>query len=148
MTTIEQLKDYPVVTPIEVRWGEQDALGHVNNTVYFRWFESARIEYMDRIDSGVTMNAGGIGPILASIKCDFKKQIKFPDQVHVGTRVEKIGRTSIHVVHAVYSEHHQAIAALGDSTLVVFDYNSGRPQRVSESLRLQINELQEKHGLS
>lgn len=142
MHNIDQLRDYPVVTPIDIRWGEQDPLGHVNNTVYFRWFEIARIEYLNRVDSNITMHGGGIGPILASIKCDFKKQLKFPDRVHVGTKVEHVGRTSVKVVHAVYSEQHQDIAALGESTLVIFDYNTNKPQRVSEPLRVEIARIQ------
>jgi len=142
MTNIKELVDFPIIWSHPVQWGEQDAFGHVNGTVYFRWFENARIDYMNRIDSEVTMHAGRIGPILATIKCDYKRQLKYPDTVHLGTRVSKIGRTSFQLTHAVFSEQHQAVAATGDSTIVILDYDSGIPQRVPDSIRTQIAAMQ------
>ena len=142
MVNIKELVEFPIIWSHPVQWGEQDAMGHVNGTVYFRWFENARIKFMNCVDTAMPMHTGGIGPILASIKCDYKRQVKYPDTLHIGTRVSKIGRTSIQITHAVYSEQHQAIAAVGDSTIVILNYESGLPQRVPDSMRTRITELQ------
>jgi acyl-CoA thioester hydrolase len=142
MDNIKELVEFPIIWSHPVQWGEQDAMGHVNGTVYFRWFENARIEFMNRVDPAMTMNTGGIGPILASIKCDYKLQVKYPDTIHLGTRVAKIGRSSVQFTHAVYSEQHQDIAATGDSTIVILNYESGLPQRVPDAMRTQIEKLQ------
>ena len=69
------LKDYTTITALPVQWGDQDSFGHVNNVVYFRWFESARIELLDQFPTAVTMSGKGLGPILASIKCDYRRQL-------------------------------------------------------------------------
>ena len=89
------LADFPVVITLPVQWGDQDAFGHVNNVVYFRWYESARIAYLDAAGLGSMMSQEGIGPILASITCNYRKQIKYPDSVHVGARIGSSLRVSV-----------------------------------------------------
>src|SRR3982751_4844980 len=103
------LADYPVVIRLPVQWGDQDAFGHVNNTVYFRWYESARIAYFDRIGLLELMAAEGIGPILASISCTYRHQIHYPESVHVAARVARIGRSSLTMEHAVACETSGAL---------------------------------------
>ncbi len=98
------LEGYPVVISVPVQWGDQDAFGHVNNTVYFRWFESARIGYLLRIGLRTLQADERIGPILASSSCEYRKSITFPDTVRVGVRVTRIGRTSIGFEHRIISE--------------------------------------------
>ena len=62
-----ELADFPVSIELPVQWGDQDAFGHVNNTVYFRWYESARIAYLERLEMADQNSALGLGPILAAI---------------------------------------------------------------------------------
>lgn len=134
----ELLADYPVDIVLPVQWGDQDAFGHVNNVVYFRWFESARIAYIR--DAGIEYAEGGtgVGPILATINCHYRRQLNFPDTVHVGARIGGLGRTSMTVHHAVFSEVQQQLVADGDSVVVLFDYEAGRPVRIPDELRRQI----------
>jgi len=61
------LRDYPVIIEIPLAWGEMDAFQHLNNVVYFRYFESARIAYFDAIEAMTVMETTGVGPILAAI---------------------------------------------------------------------------------
>ena len=61
------LSDFPVVIELPVIWGEMDAYGHFNNTIYFRYFECARIAYLDRMEFMEFKKNSGIGPILAQI---------------------------------------------------------------------------------
>src|SRR6476660_4416447 len=110
-----ELADHPLALSWPVQWGDQDAFGHVNNVVYFRWMESARIEYFRRAGLGDMMSNQGAGPILASIKCDFRRQLTYPDTLLISASVASIGRTSIKMVHRVYSTAQQAVAAEGDS---------------------------------
>ena len=98
------LIELPIVVALPVQWGDQDAYQHVNNTVYFRWFESARIAYTRRLGLGEMMRERKVGPILAAISCDFRRQIAFPDTVHVGSRITRIGRTSFALDHALVSD--------------------------------------------
>jgi len=128
--------------PVQVQWGDQDAFGHVNNVVYFRWFESARIEYFRHADLGHTMSNQGIGPILASIKCDFKRQLTYPDTLQVTASIASIGRTSLKMTHLLFSQAHSAIAAEGDSVIVMFDYTTQRPVLVPDEIRAKIDAIE------
>ncbi len=65
------LKDFPVITEIKVAWGEMDALQHVNNVVYFRYFETARLDYFNKINLLVDLQTSQIGPVLRT-QCRYK----------------------------------------------------------------------------
>lgn len=141
------LTDYPTVVRLPVQWGDQDSFGHVNNAIYFRWFESARIAYLERIglgDKHASHAPGGndIGPILAAIGCNYRRQVKYPDTVLVGARITRIGTSSMTMAHALWSEAHQALAADGESTVVVFSYGANKPLRVPDKLRELISQLE------
>jgi acyl-CoA thioester hydrolase len=136
------LSKYSVVIALPVFWGDQDAFGHVNNKVTFRWFESARVAYFERIGLIDLFTAERIGPILASTSCDYRRQLKFPDTVHVGVRATRIGRTSLGLEHAIVSQSQVAVAAEGTSTVVVFDYRTNKSHPVPPSIRQAIHDLE------
>lgn len=136
------ISDYAVVVALPIQWGDQDAFGHVNNTVPIRWFESARIAYLEQSGLGHLMDASGLGPILAAISCNYRRQMHYPDTVHIGARVARIGRTSLIMEHAVYSERLSAITADGTSTIVMFDYAINKPRRMPEDLRATMERIE------
>src|SRR5215470_4117838 len=96
-------EEFPVLLDWPVQWGDMDRFGHVNNTVYFRWFESGRVEYMQRLGLSEMHGESNQGPILARCDCNFRRQLQFPDTVRIGSRVAHIGRTSFKVEHAIWS---------------------------------------------
>lgn len=138
------LAEFPVSIRLPIQWGDQDAFGHVNNTVAIRWFESARVAYLDAGGLDHLMSRGGLGPILASISCQYRKQLGYPDIVHVGARVSRLGRSSLTMHHAVFSEKLQAIAVEGDSAVVVFNYDTQRPVRIPDEIRAAMERLEGK----
>ncbi len=129
------LADFPVSVTLPLQWGDQDAFGHVNNTVPIRWFETARIAYIEHSNMDEMMKAGGIGPILASVTCNYRRQLHYPDRVTIGARIAKVGRSSMVLDHVVYSEKLDAAAADGTSTIVIFDYDANRPTRIPDNIR-------------
>jgi acyl-CoA thioester hydrolase len=138
------LAGFPVVTTIPLLWGDEDAFGHVNNLIYLRWCETARVEYMLRTGMWVDLPPSGTGPILASLKCDYKAQLTYPDTVDVGTRIGAIRNSSFQMEHIVVSRNLAGVAAVVDSTLVWFDYGSRKAVAVPEQIRQVIAELQGK----
>jgi len=136
------LAQFTTVIAIPVQWGDQDAFGHVNNTIYLRWFESARIVYLERIGMMELHAAENVGPILASVACDYRRPVTYPDTVLVGARVTRIGRSSIGMEHAAASQVQGVIAAAGNSTLVVFDYHKEKSHPVPAPLRQAIEALE------
>jgi len=134
-----ELAAHPVYLELPVQWGDQDAFGHVNNVVYFRWMESARMEYFRRANLGSITAKQGAGPILASIKCDFRRQLAYPDTVLISASIASIGRTSMKMVHLAYSKVQQAVVAEGDSVIVMFNYGEQRPVQVADHIRATID---------
>ena len=84
----------PVQTTfIPVRWGDMDAQGHVNNTVYFRYMEQARIEWMERVDAPVGIGPG-LGSVIVNASCTFIEPIEYPGTVEVRMFIGSPGRSS------------------------------------------------------
>jgi len=141
----EWLRQYPVRFSMPVQWGDQDSFGHVNNLLYLRWCESARIEYL--IEAGLwgMYLKTRVGPILASIQCDFRQPVNFPDHVHTGAKVTRIGNTSFQMDHLIVSEA-RGVVAEANSTLVVYDYNKAASCRVPDEVREAIRNIEARVG--
>src|SRR5262245_14531531 len=93
------LEKYPVVIELPVVWGEMDSYRHVNNVVYFRYLESARLEYFRRLDWFEYEKQTGIGPILAATDAKFRKPLTYPDTISVGARIQSIGEDRFTLEH-------------------------------------------------
>jgi acyl-CoA thioester hydrolase len=123
---------------LPVQWGDQDAFGHVNNTVFFRWFESARVNYLGQCGLWGKRDGDGVGPILANISCNYRAQLTFPDTVEVSAWVTRIGRSSITMDHQVRSQTKNTLIADGSSVIVTFDYAGQRSVAVPDDIRRAI----------
>lgn len=139
--THDLLAGFPVTVDIPVAWGEMDAFGHVNNVVYFRYFETARIAYMRALGEEFAQNSG-VGPILASIGCRFKFPLTFPDTVRVGARVTELGADRFTTLHRIVSLRHGRIAAEGEGVVVTYDYATGKKAPMPDALRRAIEALE------
>jgi acyl-CoA thioester hydrolase len=140
----EPLVGFPVAILLPVQWGDQDAFGHVNNTVYFRWCESARIEYLDKLGLSELMRSEGIGPILAAMACNYRSPVTYPDQVQIGARITRLGRSSLTMEHRICSEAQGQVVADATSTIVVFDYNRQASHPIPDDIRQIIERLEGK----
>ncbi len=136
------LEGFPVVIELPVQWGEMDSFQHVNNVAYFRYFESARIAYLERIGHIETMNATGIGPILASARCDFKRPLTYPDRIFVGIRVSEMSADRFTMQFRIFSQKLQGIAAEGDGVIVSYNYRERRKAPIPQEVRRRIEELE------
>lgn len=139
MTEIEFRSKFPAQVEIPVHWGEQDGFGHVNNAVFIRWLEAARIRFMTLI--GVELTRDGTGPILAAVSCNFRQQVKFPDTVVSGARVIKTGRSSLQIEHGIWSLAGGVLVADGESTVVMFDYRNQQSSPIPANLREKIAKI-------
>ena len=136
------LAGYPVIIEIPVAWGEMDAFQHVNNIVYFRYFESGRIAYFERAGMMNLMADTGVGPILASAATKFKFPLTYPDTVLVGTRVGEIGEDRFVMHYRAVSQRHGKVAADGEGVIVAYDYGTQRKARLPDSVRARIEVLE------
>jgi acyl-CoA thioester hydrolase len=115
-----------------IRWGDMDALGHVNNTVYFRFMEQARIEwlYAHRNDGS---HAGGTGPVIVNASCTFLVPLVYPGDVEVRMYLGDPGRSSVATHYELDAQGKRA--AEGAAKMVWIDLASGRPVPLPEALR-------------
>lgn len=111
-----ELTDYPSVHVQPVAWGEMDGFHHLNNVVFYRYAESARISYLRA--SGMVQTRTDISTILAANSCQYKRPVTYPDTLLVGVRVKSLGNTSIVFEKAFYSVAQSAIVATGDAVMV------------------------------
>jgi len=84
------LKTFPVVVKIPVIWGDMDSFQHVNNVIYFRYFESARIHYFETLGWMDIMGKRGVGPILGSTSCSYRIPLSYPDTAFVGAKITEM----------------------------------------------------------
>ncbi|MFQ5864754.1 MAG: acyl-CoA thioesterase [bacterium] len=138
----ELLKEFPVVIEIPVAWGEMDAFQHVNNIVYFRYFESARIAYFEKIDYMDLMEKTGVGPILASTQCKFKLPLSYPDKVSAAARISHIEEDRFVMKYCVVSHRFQEVAAEGEGTVVSFNYRENKKAPIPQELKQRILDLE------
>lgn len=136
------LTGYPVILTIDIVWGEMDAFQHINNVIYFRYFESGRVKYLDEVGAMSEMERSGIGPILHSIGCRFRFPLTYPDRIRVGVRVTELGEDRFTLHHRIVSERHKRIAAEGEGLVVMFDYRRNEKAPLPGALRDAIARLE------
>jgi len=137
---MKSLDDFNIKVVIPIAWGDMDALKHVNNILFFKYFETARIKYFEKAGFIETMEKDSIGPILASISAKFIKPLFYPDTVTVGTRVSAIEPTHF-IMEYIIESKSKGIAALGESKLVAYDYRSLKKTALPDIVRNKIREI-------
>jgi len=140
--THSRLAGYPVVLTLPVQWGEMDAYGHVNNAVLFRYFESARIAYLERCGFIDSMERDRIGAILHSTACRFRLPLFYPDTVQVAARATDVGRDRFTMEYRVVSLDKDAVAAEGEGIIVAYDYARARKTDLPPAVRSKIADLE------
>ena len=135
--------EWAVSMDITVNWGDMDALGHVNHSVFATWMETARMEYFSKMGMMELYENSNIGPILARIEVDYKFPIVFPDVVKVMTSVSRIGNSSFDMKYEISSLAKEGeVAATGKVVGVLVDYDTGKPVPMPEELKNSIIELE------
>jgi acyl-CoA thioester hydrolase len=119
-----------------------DAMGHVNNIIYFRYFETVRIEYFNRLDMLGYQRESGIGPILASTECRYKMPLQYPDTVIAGTKILSMEDDRFVMGYEVFSTRHKRIAADGEGVIVTYDYRNNNKVPIPAALRAKIMDLE------
>jgi len=155
--------------PVQIRFRDLDPLAHVNNTVYFIYFEEARSHYFNQLEPWLkqwpseeehqhkeedvephnpriqTGPRGYYGLLVKEISCTYELPLVRSDRAEVGVRVDKVGRTSFVMDHQIRDMHeHERIFATGRSIMVWCNYHTGRPHPVPPSLRHAFEQMEER----
>ncbi|WP_299803094.1 thioesterase family protein [uncultured Shewanella sp.] len=128
------LEQYPINTQIAVAWGEMDALQHVNNVVYFRYFETARIDFFNQINLLDELQTTSIGPVISENQARYKRPVTFPDTLTVGVNISDIKDDRFMMHYSVYSQSQKAVTTLGSSQVVMFNFKTGQKAKLTPAL--------------
>jgi acyl-CoA thioester hydrolase len=134
------LDEFPLMVMVPVAWGDMDAFAHVNNTVFFRWFETARMAFLHAVGFAAGGDAAGVGPILASTSCRFRRPVEYPDTVTVGVRVTDLADDRFSHGYRVVSHARGEVVAEGEGVVVSYDYGTGRKAPLPDAVRGAIRE--------
>ena len=123
-----------------IRWGDMDAFGHVNNTVYFRYMESGRIAFLEQAAGDLDLQ--GVGPVIVTAYCSFPRQLKYPGEIEIRTFASSPGRSSFEVTHEIRmvdaDGNAEVVHAEGGGKVVWIDFAAEKsvplPERVRELL--------------
>ena len=135
-------REYPVVVEQAVAWGDMDSFGHVNNVVYFRYFENARLEYFRRLDWFNYQQQTGVGPIVSATQARYRRALTYPDTIHIGARLLTLEEDRFTLEHRLVSERLDDVASTGQVTVVAYQYRESRKTAIPEELRQRITALE------
>jgi acyl-CoA thioester hydrolase len=120
-----------------IRWGDMDVLGHVNNTIYFRYMETGRIAFLE--EASGALSAQGEGPVIVTAYCSFIKQLKYPGEIEIRTYAGPPGRSSFEVTHEILmvepDGEARAVHAEGGGKVVWIDFEKEKSVPVPEQVR-------------
>jgi len=136
------LDEFAFQLEMDVEWGDMDALQHVNNVEYFKYFQKARIAYFEKNNSDNLFTESRISTILASTQCKFIYPLKYPDTIVIGARVDSIANDYFTMKYAVISNNNQRLVAIGDAKVVMFDYEKNKKASIPEVIKDRIIELE------
>src|SRR5262245_26419127 len=130
------------IEPITVRWGDMDSMGHVNNAQYFTYCESARMSYFAAVNTMEHREDEQHGPALVAATLNFRRQVRYPAELEVATRVSEIGRSSFKMEYEIFYRGTDERVADGSGVIVWTDYEAGRSVPLPESLKEEIRRFE------
>jgi len=119
------MSEFRFFYPIDVRYGDLDPQGHVNNAAFLTYLEHARVAYIRRLGLWDGKSFLEIGFILARVELDYKAPILLTDQVEVGIRVSRLGNKSLDMEYLVREKGTGKVFAVGKTVQVAYDYQQG-----------------------
>ncbi len=132
--------DFPHFHPIQTRWMDNDVYGHVNNVVYYSWFDTAVNHYL--VAQGVLdIEHGSVIGLVIETRCNYFASVAFPEQVEVGVRVAHLGRSSVRYELGIFKAGEETAAAQGHFVHVYVDRQSRRPVELPAALRQVLEHL-------
>ena len=124
------------------RWGDLDAIGHINNVLYARYYESARTSYFGDLLDIKFVSKTPISLILADMKIAYLQQLHHPASMQIGARVSRIGGSSMQFDAAVFVEGNDHAISTSRASLVWFDYSQNQSVKIPQDVRENISEFE------
>lgn len=140
----EQVEKFPSYTKIVVKWGEMDAYQHVNNAVYFKWAETARIEYLQALEIDISKpNTQKEVLVIGQQECKYLLPVTFPDTIWVGTQMKEIKEDRMTMECQMFSEQYGRLVAISKHRIFILDKNTGKKILITEEWKARIEQLEQ-----
>jgi acyl-CoA thioester hydrolase len=132
---------FPVSLQLRLDWSELDLFGHINNVSYFKYLQASRLNYWEQMGLSNWYKDKGIGPMLASTRCEFRKPLHYPGNISIRVSVAEMRNTSFALYHQILDEKEE-LAAEGHDIVVLFDYRKGAKYPLPAELRAPVEALE------
>lgn len=133
--------DYKHFHAITTRWMDNDAYGHVNNVVYYSWFDTVVNQFLIANEALDIEHSPVIGLVIET-QCNYFASVAFPERVTAGLRVTKLGNSSVRYEVGIFREDEETTAAQGHFVHVYVDRESRRPAAIPEKMRLLLQTIE------
>ncbi len=134
------MPEYPLKLELRIDWSEIDLFGHINNVAIFRYIQAARVQCLEEVGLMQSQAASGLGPILASTTCRFRKPLFYPGNVMVHSAIDQINNSSFRIGHILCKSDGE-IAAEAQDIIVVFDFLKQEKVLIADDLRNKLKSL-------
>lgn len=132
---------YPFIRRLQTRWADNDVYGHVNNVVFYAWFDTAVNAYLVEA-SLLDIEQGAMIGLVVETGCRYARSVRFPESVKVGIRVAHLGTSSVRYELGLFTEGHEAAAAEGHFVHVYVDRGTRRPVPLPKAWRAALAAIQ------
>lgn len=134
---------FPVRLGLRIDWAEQDLFGHVNNVMFMKYIQAARVNYWEQIGLYQYFRETNMGPMLVHVHCDYKKPLHYPGNMTILSRMKFIKNTSFSIQHRIL-DHEGAVSAEAEDVIVMYDFNKNEKILFPNEFRKKVEELEGK----
>lgn len=135
--------DYRLFTPVPTRWGDADALGHINNVIFVRYLECGRVDYFQQL-CGLTLGPSDHqGFVLANLEIGFRSQLHHPAMLEVATRISRLGQSSFDIEASIFQQHHDDAIITSKAVCVWFDFDNNTSLALPDDIRCNIIDFEQ-----
>lgn len=133
--------DFRIKLQQRIDWSELDLFGHVNNVMFLKYAQTARVNYWEQIKLYQHFLSTKQGPMLASVTCQFRKPLFYPGNITIYTKMKAIGNTSFCMLHHIIDDNNKLVAEVED-VIVMYDFYKEEKMFFNEFFRKNVEALE------
>ena len=133
--------DYRHFCEITTRWMDNDSYGHVNNVIYYSWFDTAVNRFLIANDA-LDIELSPVIGLVIETQCNYFAPLSFPDRIFIGVRVAKLGTSSVRYEVGVFREDEETVAAQGHFIHVYVSREARKPAAIPDMMRVVLQSIQ------
>lgn len=134
------LEDFKIKTTINMAWGEMDTLGHINSSVYFKYFETVRILYYESVGLSTYFSENNFYGVVASTECNYISPLKYPGTIILGAKVSEIDLDKM--IMEYFISHNNNLFAIGEATINLINLTDGKKIPFPENIINNIKQFE------